>query len=71
MKEAKLSLKSNNFSNTFMAKHKLGYFVLRFLFANMSLFLEANFESDVKPKLINQIMKKNINEKMDRPILCL
>jgi len=54
-----------------MAKHKLGYFVLRFLFANMSLFLEANFESDVKPKLINQIMKKNINEKMDRPILCL
>ena len=35
----------------------------------MSLFLEISFDSDVKPRLINTIVKKIINEKNDKPIL--
>jgi hypothetical protein len=35
----------------------------------MSLFLEASFDSDVKARLINPVIKKNINEKGDKPIL--
>lgn len=43
-------------------------FVFRFLFNNMSLFLEISFDSDVKPRLINQVVKKLINEKVDKQI---
>jgi hypothetical protein len=35
----------------------------------MSLFLEISFDSDVKPRLINQVVKKLVVEKNDRPIL--
>lgn len=43
--------------------------MFRFLFNNMSLFLEISFDSDVKPRLINQVVKKLVVEKNDRPIL--
>ena len=35
----------------------------------MSLFLEISFDSDVKARLINPVVKKTINEKVDKPIL--
>ncbi len=35
----------------------------------MSLFLEISFDSDVKARLINPVIKKIINEKVDKPIL--
>jgi hypothetical protein len=67
LKEAKESLRSSSINNTSLLKHKLGYFVFRFLFDNMSLFLEASFEMDVKPKLINPLTKKILIEKNSRP----
>jgi hypothetical protein len=69
LKEAKTSLKSSSFNNSALYKHNRGLFIFRFLFNNMSLFLEASFDSDVKARLINPVVKKNINEKGDKPIL--
>lgn len=43
LKEAKSNLRSNNIHNTSLIKHKFGFFVFRFLFDNISLFLEAAF----------------------------
>jgi len=43
----------NNINNTSLIKHKFGFFVFRFLFDNISLFLETSFEVDLKPKYIN------------------
>lgn len=43
LKETKENLRSNNLNNTSYVKHKFGYFAFRFLFDNISLFLEATF----------------------------
>ena len=51
IKEAKLALKGNKIDN-FLCKHKAGCFVFRFMFDNISLFLECSFEIDMKPKKI-------------------
>ena len=61
LKEAKLSLRSNNINKTELVSHKVGVFVFRFTFDNISLFLEASFEVDTKPKIISELpaIKKN------------
>jgi hypothetical protein len=53
LKETKLNLRANNLNNISIVKHKLGSFPFRFLFDNISLFLEATFEVDLKPKFIS------------------
>ena len=65
MKGAKVSLKSHSIHNTELIKHKLGIFVFRFTFDNISLFLEASFEVDVKPRIINEpVLKKTTDGKV-------
>jgi len=44
----------------------LGIFVFRFLFDNISLFLEAAFEMDIKPKYINRINNTKKEDKNDK-----
>lgn len=58
IKEAKLALKGNKIDN-FLCKHKVGCFVFRFMFDNISLFLECSFEIDVKPKKIPTSQNKD------------
>lgn len=55
-------LRANNLNNISSVKHKLGIFVFRYIFDNISLFLEASFEIDVKPRIINEVSLKNKNE---------
>ena len=62
LKGAKVSLRSNSIHNTELIKHKLGTFVFRFTFDNISLFLEASFEVDVKPRIINEPVLKKTND---------
>lgn len=52
LKETKQNLRANNIHNASLIKHKFGYFPFRFLLDNMSLFLEATFEVDLRPKYI-------------------
>ena len=56
-------LKTSSFTNTFLVKHKLGIFVFRFTFDNLSLFLETSFELDVRPKIINETALKKTEER--------
>ena len=64
LKEAKAKLRANNLNNVSIARHKLGCCPFRFLFDNISLFLEATFEVDLRPKFINPNMNK-----LDGPVL--
>ncbi len=53
-------------------KHKFGYFAFRFLLDNISLFLEATFEVDLRPKFINPTNKRNeraFNDKISSNII--
>lgn len=56
-------LKANNLNNISFVKHKLGVFVFRYVFDNISLFLQASFEIDVKPRIINQGSLKSKDER--------
>ena len=65
LKGTKVSLKSNSIHNTQIIKHKLGIFVFRFSFDNISLFLEASFEVDIRPRIINEpVLKKTVDGKL-------
>ena len=59
LRETKMLLKANNLNNIAFLKHKLGVFVFRYVFDNISLFLEVSFETDVKPRIINEVSLKN------------
>jgi len=61
LKEAKSNLRANNLNNISIFRHKLGSFSFRFLFDNISLFLEATFEVDLRPKFINSLSGAPLN----------
>lgn len=43
MKDTRVALKNKKGENYFQLKHKAGFFVFRFMFDNLSLFLECAF----------------------------